>query len=605
MRIAWLPLVAGCGLDLQVPCDVRLDLDRDGADACADCDDADPDRHPGAVEVCNGVDDDCDGTEDVDAVDAAGFVDADGDGFGDDRADRVCDLTVAVGGDCDDSDATVAPSRPERWNGVDDDCDGTVDRMGVEGVARTVLHGDPGTELGTAGRLGWGGDLDGDGGDDLVAVQTTRGDGASYAWVVPVGRVGVGQQPLSAWSWSRVTRPCSLFQPDCFDTLVFRHALDGTQGPYRDLTGSGRADLVLTTYVEVAFMGPQGEALMFDGAALEPDVNMLAATSTAYRIINEVPQPLRPGPRRAMAMDVDGDGVPQLVVSGATDGASLTDAASYGAIAWFANDVCVGMTCPAPSLGRGQEAGRVWGAAGDALGSLLAVGDVDGDGAEDLVAGAPGRGGGQGAVVVLQSGAALAAFAPGTTPSTGGAWGDALWAELRGRAGDRIGGPSDGLAVGSLSGDAFADLAVSSSRSREVRVWWNTTGDAPGVVAPDDMIRVFGPIGGAFGASVCIDSGRLWVGDPTAKDGEGAEVGAVYLFGAARLGAVQPDGALRAADADAVFHGDQPGSAFGSALLCGVDVDGDSVTDVAIGAPRWDLPGTAANHGALYVVPGR
>ena len=54
-------------------------VDRDGdgyGTGCArgpDCDDTDPQRHPGATERCNGLDDDCDGTSDVarsDALDA-------------------------------------------------------------------------------------------------------------------------------------------------------------------------------------------------------------------------------------------------------------------------------------------------------------------------------------------------------------------------------------------------------------------------------------------------------------------------------------------------------------------------------------------------------
>jgi hypothetical protein len=70
-----------------------VDADGDGHDAAADCDDTDPAVHPGAAEVCNARDDDCDGT--VDGGDglcgrgevcttgvcrcAEGFVDCDGD----------------------------------------------------------------------------------------------------------------------------------------------------------------------------------------------------------------------------------------------------------------------------------------------------------------------------------------------------------------------------------------------------------------------------------------------------------------------------------------------------------------------------------------------
>ncbi len=102
------------------------------ADA-TDCDDGDPGIHPGADELCNGVDDDCDG--DVDEDDAANaatwYADVDGDGFGDpDSAALACDAPphhVADATDCDDADGDVFPGADETCNGLDDDCDGEVD----------------------------------------------------------------------------------------------------------------------------------------------------------------------------------------------------------------------------------------------------------------------------------------------------------------------------------------------------------------------------------------------------------------------------------------------------------------------------------------------
>ena len=65
------------------PPEPPVDADQDGFDVESDCDDANPRVFPGAEERCNGVDDDCDGTVDVGAVDAVDwFADADEDGFG-------------------------------------------------------------------------------------------------------------------------------------------------------------------------------------------------------------------------------------------------------------------------------------------------------------------------------------------------------------------------------------------------------------------------------------------------------------------------------------------------------------------------------------------
>lgn len=77
-----------------------------------DCDDAADEAHPGAVELCDGIDGDCDGAGDEGAIDAPEwYPDADGDGFGDgDAPVRACEQpsgTIVAAGDCDDSDPTV------------------------------------------------------------------------------------------------------------------------------------------------------------------------------------------------------------------------------------------------------------------------------------------------------------------------------------------------------------------------------------------------------------------------------------------------------------------------------------------------------------------
>ena len=88
---------------------VPVDGDGDGYDPCSgDCLDTDPTVHPGATELCDGLDTNCDGQpgNDEDDLDLDGWA--------------ICE------GDCDDTDAAIHPDAIEDCNGVDDDCDGVL-----------------------------------------------------------------------------------------------------------------------------------------------------------------------------------------------------------------------------------------------------------------------------------------------------------------------------------------------------------------------------------------------------------------------------------------------------------------------------------------------
>ena len=111
----------------EPPCDVPRDADSDGfiAMACGggDCDDNDPNRYPGNIEVCDVLehDEDCDPR-------TFGFRDQDSDT----AADATCcnvdtDGTRYCGTDCNDNAGSVRPGQVESCNDVDDDCDGSTD----------------------------------------------------------------------------------------------------------------------------------------------------------------------------------------------------------------------------------------------------------------------------------------------------------------------------------------------------------------------------------------------------------------------------------------------------------------------------------------------
>ncbi|MFN8153723.1 MAG: MopE-related protein [Bacteroidia bacterium] len=115
----------------------------------ADCDDNNNAVNPAATEVCNGIDDNCDGAVDNGLTFADYYADADADGFGGAFVGNLCAQPVGavlVSGDCDDNNAAVNPAAIEVCNSIDDDCDGSVD----EGVLLTFYADADGDGFGDA-----------------------------------------------------------------------------------------------------------------------------------------------------------------------------------------------------------------------------------------------------------------------------------------------------------------------------------------------------------------------------------------------------------------------------------------------------------------------
>lgn len=123
------------------------DADRDGfgdpasaADACGvptgrvmeggDCDDSCPSCRPSGSEMCDGDDQDCDGTIDEGAT-ITYYADGDRDGHGRSAATiEACELPpgyAAIGDDCNDDVSGFFPGALEVCNALDDDCDGSLD----------------------------------------------------------------------------------------------------------------------------------------------------------------------------------------------------------------------------------------------------------------------------------------------------------------------------------------------------------------------------------------------------------------------------------------------------------------------------------------------
>ncbi len=114
---------AKLSVDMRAPIAGASPVDADGdcySPYLGDCDDTNPAIHPGAVEICNDhIDNDCNGL--IDAADpqcAATCADVDHDGY----------ISTKCGGDdCDDNNAAINPAAPDICDGIDNNCNGKID----------------------------------------------------------------------------------------------------------------------------------------------------------------------------------------------------------------------------------------------------------------------------------------------------------------------------------------------------------------------------------------------------------------------------------------------------------------------------------------------
>ncbi len=194
-----------------------------------DCDDTNVNVHPNATEICNLIDDDCDGL--IDDADP-GIVgrstwnaDADGDGYGDANNSVLACVQpngyVSNGNDCNDANASVHPGAGEFCNDYDDDCDGLIDDNDPE----------------ITGQPTWYVDADGDGYGDA--------SNSVLACVQPNGYVSNGDDCNDA---NAAVHPgagefCNDYDDDC-DGLIDDNDPEITGQPtwYADTDGDGFGD---------------------------------------------------------------------------------------------------------------------------------------------------------------------------------------------------------------------------------------------------------------------------------------------------------------------------------------------------------------------------
>ena len=432
-----------------------------------DCDDTNAGANPGESETCDFVDNDCNGVVDDDyATDAdTWYADADGDDYGDaSDSDTACTQPsgyVEDSTDCDDGDADVSPGEEEVCNdGVDNDCDSSSDMCSLDlGDADTILVGeDGGDAAGTS--ISSIGDFDGDGSDDVVV--GAKGESSVYtengAAYVLYGPLSSGTVDLSSADATLVGGGDSDSTKERAGTAVSGgHDIDGDgnddlavsalrangggngYGAVYVMLGTGSrdwsGDYSLSDDADYELVGAGPDDRLGGGVAMGPDVtddgvaDVLAGaqyaeyggddnTGTVYLFadfsstgeidaddaeasFNSTEASSSLGSDVAFAGDLDGDGVGDVLL-----GHSQSDSSIGAVYAWFGGSGLSG------SYEVGDADIVLTGEAGsDTAGSgVSGVGDLDGDGNDDFLVGAPGNDDGatNGGAVYLVSGAVSA-----------------------------------------------------------------------------------------------------------------------------------------------------------------------------------------------------
>ncbi len=564
--VPWYPDVDGDGFgtdlgEVEASCAAVAEASLEAGD----CDDGDELVFPGSVELCNGVDDDCNGEVDDDPVDSpTWYADADQDGFGDDAASTVsCPPppgTAAVGGDCDDEDPTRSPGAAEACGDeLDQDCDGEAPRCVWSGVHNASVEGINLRGSAAGGQLGSAvvnlGDVDGDGLDDLAASAAQAETSAGKVWLVPGAGLGASGG-IAAVSTGMADGE------DAGNGAGFSlAALD-------DITGDGVRDLLI---------GAQhgGVAWIVSADLVGP----LGLESAPVRLVGEATSGF--GTALAAAGDVDGDGWPEVLLSAPHAGTAA------GAVYLFPGPIAEGEITP-------DDAGSTWtGERDDDAGTTLAGGhDLDGDGLSDLAVGSTTGPGGMGAIwTVGQPAAGTSALTDAAALLTGADPTDGMGAAL--------------ASLGDATGDGYGDLLVGASTDAEggaeagavyLLAGPPTSGSIP-ALAPT---KIVGTADLALG-KVLVGPGDLdqdgvadfLLGAPEAA----AQAGVVYLFyGPGTAGTV----AVTSANAE--FNGGEGASGTGTAIAA-ADLDGDGLADLQLTAPLWSGDGLGL-AGIVYLLDG-
>ncbi|MBF0163883.1 MAG: FG-GAP repeat protein [Magnetococcales bacterium] len=380
-----------------------------------------------------------------------------------------------------------------------------------------------------------------------------------------------------------------------------------------DFNGDGFGDLVIgapnVRYVGETLTSGTGAAYVVFGSSIPvssaPDLSALInSPTTGFQFTGELNADQWVGGAVSLSGDINGDGYADLVV-----GAPHIDGGKGGVYVVFGTSNPT-WTTPANLATNDNMGFAIFGeAVNDALGySLSFAGDVNGDGWDDLIVGARGAGGDNGAAYVIFG--------------HGGSWGTELQLtaldgtngfRLNGAAGDRAGFAVS--SAGDVNGDGLADLLIGAPSNI--------------VNAPGRTYVVFGQNGG-WSAQLDLDNlgthgfaltgngsevntgwsvssigdvngdglDDLIVSAPWDNNANSVDSGIAYVvFGATNMTSLD----LSTLNGTKGFRidGQQSGDRVGYSVSGAGDVNGDGLDDLVIGATGVDHLATDAGRGYL------